>query len=38
MNSEISDVQAWKRLRLAITAMVVGSVCLIGVVQVVLAS
>lgn len=38
MDTEISDVEAWRRLRLAITAMMVGSACLIGVVQIITAS
>lgn len=35
MSHEISDIEAMKRLRFAIAAMVLGAVCLIGVVGVV---
>ncbi len=37
MSTEISDQEAWKRLRIAITAMMVGSAFLIGIVQLVTA-
>lgn len=37
MSHEISDVEAMKRLRLAIGAMVLGAVCLVGVVGIVTA-
>lgn len=36
MSHEISDVVAMRRLRIAISAMVVGAVCLVGVVNIVL--
>lgn len=36
MSHEVSDVVAMRRLRLAISAMVIGALCLVGVVNIVL--